>query len=349
MGHAWRPLSAGSRASATGTSMASPDGLEVSLCGGMELADGSVSTASTGLARSGPMFAPCFATMLYPVTYPQLVGPAAQTRRKRRPQSAGPALTRSGTIGSGSQTRFVRELKPDTSTSRRRHFEVSDTSDAAVDPEATRDRAAFRLSVREREARASDDRGTNRHRFRSIDRSSNGDGVFATSTATFTARIRPDTAAEPSATEHSRSNVGKTQQLPRRRTRAAGTQRRNYTSKVTGIGFRGNQRGQSLLLDAMARRTIHEAGQLMERNMCAVEEALMSRCPIDTSAWSSLQECRMMYQELLETDEGGMSSVVASLGRLNSLISLLRGKGLVPASGATHSTEDTSSVIAPVG
>eukprot|EP01043_Picozoa_sp_COSAG02_P092294 COSAG02_NODE_28922_length_579_cov_1.320833_1_plen_161_part_10 len=133
--HAWRPLSAGSRA--TAIDPAHDD--EVSLCGGMELAGGSV-TASTGVARSGPMFAPCFATMLYPVTYPQLVGPAAQTRRKRRPQSAGPALTRSGTIGSGSQTRFVRELKPDTSTGRRH------TSDVAVDPESTRAGRAFRLS-----------------------------------------------------------------------------------------------------------------------------------------------------------------------------------------------------------
>ena len=329
MDRPWRPLSAGSR---EGQVDAATDA-QASLCGGMELAARSVPPRRGSAGRAGPMFAPCFSTLLYPVTYPQLVGPAARSQRKRRPHSAGPAMTRSGTIGSGSQTRFVRELKQERSSGR----PVS-----AVDP------CTFRLSVREREPRASDDRGTNRHRFRSIDRNSSGDGVFATSTAGFIARIRPVDAAEASATERSRAraeeprgqNDGETRRLPRRRSRVAGTQRRPYTSKLSGTGFQGNQRGQSLLLDAMARRTCHEAGQMMERNMGAVEQSLKSRCPVDSSTWASLHECRAMYQELLETDEGGMSSVVGSLGRLNSLCSLLQAKGLAPASGSVSATED---------
>ena len=332
MGRPWRPLSAGSR---EGQIDAAIDA-QASLCGGMELAARSVPPRRGSAGRAGPMFAPCFSTLLYPVTYPQLVGPSARCQRRRRPHSAGPVMTRSGTIGSGSQTRFVRELKQEPSTTRRH------TSDAAVDPRTSR------LSVREREPRASDDRAANRHRYRSIDRSSNGDGVFATSTAGFTSRTRPVAAAEAPATERSRARTDESRgqndadirRLPRRRPRVAGTQRRPYTSKLSGIGFQGNQRGQSLLLDAMARRTCHEAGQLMERNMGAVEEALKSRCPIDSRAWTSLNECRAMYQELLETDEGGMSSVVGSLGRLNSLCSLLQVKGLVPAACSVSATED---------
>jgi hypothetical protein len=56
-----------------------------------------------------------------------------------------------------------------------------------------------------------------------------------------------------------------------------------------------------------------------------------------------------MYQELLQTDEGGLSSVVASLGRLNSILSLLQRKGLLPASGATNTVENTSCVVEAVG
>lgn len=347
MGRAWRPLSAGSRASQLDGTVES----QVSLCGGMELAAGSVQQRSEP-KRFGPMFSPCFATMLYPVTYPQLVGPAGQSRRRRRPHSAGPAMTRTGTIGSGSQTRPVRELKPDTSATRR------DKSPAVEDPESSCAGSTFRLSVREREPRASDDeRGTTRHRFRSIERNSSGDGAFATSTAGYTARIRPLDTPSGRTSGHNRTrthagetslNESSTHRLPRSHSRSAGTRRRNYTRYLSGTGFQGNLRGQSLLLDAMARRTCHEAGLLMEQNMGAVEDALCSRSPVDPSAWSSLQECRTMYRELLATDEGGMSSVVTALRRVDSLCSLLRDKGLVPYPGLASPSDDMGSLVEPV-
>lgn len=328
---AWRPLSAGSR----GNRIDGEPVAQVSLCGGMTLATGSVPPRAVSAGRDGPSFAPCFATMLYPVQYPQLVGPGpgSRVRRKRRPYSAGPALTRSGTMGSASQTRFVRELKSAPSTIEQTSSEVDDSACAG---------GAFRLSVRARESRASDnDRDTNRHMFRSIDRTSTGDGTtFSTSTARFTARIRP---VDASFAEHNRSRArhdglrhryGADEGcgLSRRQPRAAGTQRRNYTNKlsVSSMAVQGNQRGKSLLLDAMARRTCHEARVLVEQNMGAVEEALRFQCQVDATTWSSLCDARTMYRELLETDEGGLSSVAASSGRLESLCSLLQEKGLLP-------------------
>ena len=153
----WRPQSAGSRgAAATASNGTSAVQAQGSLCGGMELAPGG---RSGSIGRAGPSFAPCYGTMMWPVTYPQLVGerPGGLGTAKRRPRSAGATLTRSGTIGSGSSTRFIRELKPAATPAGRR------ASPDSAGPELAGAAGTTRLSVRAREPRPEDDdRATDR-------------------------------------------------------------------------------------------------------------------------------------------------------------------------------------------
>jgi hypothetical protein len=93
----------------------------------------------------------------------------------------------------------------------------------------------------------------------------------------------------------------------------------------------------------MTQRTLHEAKLLLESNLEAVDSSLKQHRPIDAVAWASLCDCRSMYRELLETDEGGLSSAVVSLGHVDSLCSLLQAKGLVPGSDSgMMASEDTT-------
>lgn len=191
--------------------------------------------------------------------------------------------------------------------------------DAAATMEAS---GGVRLSIREREARASDDdRTTNRHLFHSTERTSEESGAFVTTTANYTARLRHN---GPSSNSHSTSQLDRTgasssgtglqPRSSRRRAHGgshlrqspscAGTRRRPYANQLAGVGFRGNFRGQSLLLEAMTQRTLHEASVLLARATPDVYDSLTHHVSVSSATWDMLSECRAMYTELLETDEG---------------------------------------------
>ena len=57
----------------------------------------------------------------------------------------------------------------------------------------------------------------------------------------------------------------------------------------------------------MTQRTLHEASALLDQALPDVYECLKRHVSVSSATWDTLSECKAMYCELLETDEGNQS------------------------------------------